>query len=257
MRSVIIAHRGASALAEHENTLEAFEIAISVGAEYAEFDIRKTADDRMIVFHNDSIDGKPISSLTYDELCTITSAQGYRVPYLAEVLKLCQGKIKLDIELKETGYEGRIIRLVKKYYSYEDFMMKSFLDTAVARIKTIDPKITAGLLLGFPKGDVKRRLHEFFPERRIHACHADFVSPHYQLATPGFISRMHLRRKKVYIWTVNTPQLILKCLRKRPDGIITDNPDAAIHLREGYRLIDKLRRKQNEIKNKITRENKL
>ena len=44
MMTVIIAHRGASALATHENTLEAFQIAINLQADFAEFDIRRTKD---------------------------------------------------------------------------------------------------------------------------------------------------------------------------------------------------------------------
>ncbi|MBQ8413394.1 MAG: glycerophosphodiester phosphodiesterase, partial [Lachnospiraceae bacterium] len=38
MKPVIIAHRGASALARHENSLEAFQIAIDLGSDYVEFD---------------------------------------------------------------------------------------------------------------------------------------------------------------------------------------------------------------------------
>ena len=35
-KQYIIAHRGASGLVEHENTIEAFEKAIEVGADYIE-----------------------------------------------------------------------------------------------------------------------------------------------------------------------------------------------------------------------------
>ena len=48
-RPLTIAHRGASALAEHENTLESFQIAIDIGADMVEFDVRKTSDDVLIV----------------------------------------------------------------------------------------------------------------------------------------------------------------------------------------------------------------
>ena len=52
MMTAIIAHRGASALATHENTLEAFQIAINLQADFAEFDIRRTKDHQLIAFHN-------------------------------------------------------------------------------------------------------------------------------------------------------------------------------------------------------------
>ena len=47
----IIAHRGASGLAP-ENTLGAFKIAIELGADMIELDIRPTKDQKAIVFHD-------------------------------------------------------------------------------------------------------------------------------------------------------------------------------------------------------------
>lgn len=236
MQTQIIAHRGASFLAQNENTLEAFSLAIDIGADYAEFDIRQTRDHNLIVFHNDSLDNRKISDMTYEQLCKITQAKGYKVPLLIDVLSLCKGKIKLDIELKESGYEDSVISLVKQFYDYDDYMMKSFIDNTVAKIKNIDSNIRAGLLLGLSHSSFRRRIHEYFPERRLHACHADFVSPHYQLATPMFVHRMHLRRYKVYVWTLNDASLIGKYINRNVDGIITDKPDAGIFLRKGYNI---------------------
>ena len=61
MKPVIIAHRGASALATHENSLEAFQIAIELGADLVEFDIRQTRDRKLIVFHDSHYMGTPVS----------------------------------------------------------------------------------------------------------------------------------------------------------------------------------------------------
>ena len=58
--TMVIAHRGASALAPHENTLEAFQIAIDLKADMVEFDVRKTSDNILIVFHDGTIDGRKI-----------------------------------------------------------------------------------------------------------------------------------------------------------------------------------------------------
>ena len=240
MEPFIIAHRGASALAEHENTLEAFEIAISLGCEYAEFDIRRTADDKLIVFHDSAIEGTAISELSYDRLCSITYAQGYRVPLLKEVLSLCAGRIKLDIELKETGYEKRVIRLVKKYFDYDEFQIKSFLDIAAARVKRIDPQITTGLLVGVKHANIKRRANEFFPIRRLHACKADFISPYFRLATKGFIKRMHCHRIPVFVWTVNKEKIMLRCIANGADGIISDRPDTALSIRREITKYEKV-----------------
>lgn len=236
MIPVIIAHRGASFLAQHENTIESFSLAIDIGAEYVEFDIRQTKDHNLIIFHDDTFEGKKISDYGYEELCKLTKLQEFTPPLLVDVLRLCRGKIKLDIELKETGFERSVISLVKEFFDYDEFMIKSFVDTAVARVKSIDPNITAGLLVGRKNGDVPRRFNEYFPERRLKRCHADFVSPYYQLATKGFIHRMHLRHYKVFVWTVNNPTDIGHYVKRGVDGIITDKPDAGLFIRKGFTL---------------------
>lgn len=230
----VIAHRGASALASHENTLEAFQIAIQLQADYVEFDIRRTKDRQLIAFHNPSLNGKPIRELTYQDLCSITASDGYRIPRLEEVLKLCRGKIKLDIELKESGYEQDVINVLQRYFDYPDYMMKSFLDRCVLRIKETDPNIKAGLLIGSPRNTLVHRLNEYFPMRRLRACKADFISPYYQFVTREFVWRMHLHKKPIYVWTVNESERIQKLMKRHVDGIITDRPDLAIQLRSEY-----------------------
>lgn len=66
-----------------------------------------------------------------------------------DVLKLCWGKIKFDIELKEAGYELEIVNLIKRYLDYLDYVIKFFIDVVIIVVKKIDDKIIIGLLLGF------------------------------------------------------------------------------------------------------------
>ncbi len=234
MRTAIIAHRGASKLAGTDNTIESFQLAISLGADYVEMDVRQTKDKRLIVFHDDTIDSTPIRFLTFEELNAKAKDKGFQVPLFEDVLKLCQGKIKLDIELKETGYEFKVLSLIKKYFSYDAFMIKSFLDTAVKKVELLDKKVNTGLLLGYKKADIKRRINEFLPNRRLSLLDVDFVSPHYKLVTWDYMLRMRLGGKKIYVWTVNDEAIMKKLLKKKVDGIITDVPDKAIAIRDAY-----------------------
>ncbi len=224
-RPLTIAHRGASALAEHENTLESFQIAIDIGADMVEFDVRKTSDDVLIVFHDSAIDGKKVRDLTYNRINDITRRLGYRVPKLVEVLDLCQGKIHLDIELKESGYERPVVNLVKERYGYNEFSIKSFKDKVSYKVKSIDPRITTGLLIGKDKAGLSVRLNEYFPARRLKRCKADFVSPHYLLCTREFVRRMKREGYRVFVWTVNNEKIMDRMIALRADGIISDRPD--------------------------------
>ena len=234
MRTAIIAHRGASKLAGTDNTIESFSLAIELGADFVEMDVRQTKDKKLIVFHDDIIDDTLVKFLTYQELNEKTAEKGYQVPLFENVLKLCKGKIKLDIELKETGYEFKIISVIKKYFSYDEFMIKSFLDTAVKKVELLDKRINTGLLLGYKKADIKRRVNEYMPKRRLALLDVDFVSPNHKLVTWDYMLRMRLLKKKVYVWTANDEKIINKLLAKGVDGIITDIPDKAIALRDAY-----------------------
>ncbi len=234
MNTKIIAHRGASGLVEFENTIESFRKAIEIGADMIEFDVRKTKDDRLIAFHDPSIGGRKISDLTYDEVLEFSKKIGYEVPLVEDVLRLCKGKIGLDIEFKEIGYEEEVIELVENYLDYDEFLMKSFNDETVRRINKYDPSIKTGLLLGVeePENTIKTRFSELFPKKRLKKCRADFVSPNYRLLHLFFLKRMRKAGIDVYVWTVNDSEMIKKLLGKDVTGIITDRPDLALKLKK-------------------------
>src|SRR4029077_18019646 len=64
----VIAHRGAWGADVPENSLAAFEQAIDLGADMIEFDVRRTRDRELIVFHDAEVAGAPVASLTRPEI---------------------------------------------------------------------------------------------------------------------------------------------------------------------------------------------
>ncbi len=232
MDTKIIAHRGASGLVEFDNSMESFKKAIEIGADMVEFDVRKTKDNRLIAFHDYTLDDKSINELEYDTILEITEEKGYKVPTVEDVVMLCKDKIGLDIELKEEGYEDEIIDLVSEHLDYDQFMMKSFSDRSVDSISNHDSEVQTGLLLGVknPDNKFKTRLSELFPKKRLKKCDADFVSPNHQLLKLMYLKRMDFRGFPVYVWTVNDPVMILRLIEKGVDGVITDRPDIALDI---------------------------
>ena len=106
---MVAAHRGVAAGAA-ENTIAAFTNAIDVGADMIEFDVRRTRDGELIAFHDAVVGGVPVSGLTRDE---IEAVAGVRPPLLAEVLRVCAGRIRLDVELKEDGYVRDVMAVLR------------------------------------------------------------------------------------------------------------------------------------------------
>lgn len=250
MDTGIIAHRGASYLANHENTIEAFQLALEVHADAIELDVRQTFDKVLIVFHNEQIDGVSIHTLTYQQILEMQNTLGYQIPTLEEVLILGRSKTHFLIELKEAGYEKRVLSMVNSYLSYEEYSIQSFLDIIIRRVKKLDTSVNAGLLIGVRDADLSTRFNEYFPVRRLNACHADFVSAHYLIATPEFILRMKHAGFPVYVWTVDTPKTISYYLNLDIAGIITNRPDVGIFLqsRQAQETAATVRTRENTLR---------
>ncbi len=81
---LVIAHRGASA-ARPENTLEAFRHAATLGADWVELDVRRTADDRLTVHHDAVLpDGRAIVHLAAGDLPPVAALPDRRARWHAQ-----------------------------------------------------------------------------------------------------------------------------------------------------------------------------
>ena len=234
MKKIIIAHRGASAY-ENENTVASYKKAIALGADMIEIDVRRTMDHIFIAYHDDHIEGKRIRKLTYEEIRKISRKQGFDVPTIEEILKYTSGKIRLDVELKEEGYEKEIMELVLKFFKEDEFVITSFNDSSLRVVKDNYPNIKTGLLLGKYKlkNIILTKYSELFPFKRCIKSKADFLMPHWSLLIFGFLKKAEKNNIPVFVWTVNNEKLIWKLLnKKRINAIITKKPDLAVMLRE-------------------------
>jgi glycerophosphoryl diester phosphodiesterase len=233
-KKLIIAHRGAPSYAR-ENTIESFEKAMISGADMIEFDVRRTKDNVLIAYHDELIQGHSLRDLTYEGMSQMARNQGFSVPTVEEVLKWSRGKIKLDVELKEEGYEKEIVELLSGYFEEDQFVITSFNDAPLKVIKERYPDIKTGLILGkgIPSYHILTRLQEFFPMKRCKKAKADFLVAHLKLLRVGFLERARRSHLPVFVWTVNDEETISRLLHdRRVHAIITDKPDLAVSLRK-------------------------
>jgi glycerophosphoryl diester phosphodiesterase len=231
---LIIAHRGAPRYAK-ENTIESFEKAMLSGADMIEFDVRRTKDNVLIAYHDGMIQGHSVMDLTYEGISQKARNQGFDIPTMEEVLKWARGKIKLDIELKEEGYEKEIVELLSGYFEKDQFLITSFNDASLRAIKERSPDIKTGLILGrgIHSYHILTRLREFFPMKRCKKAKADFLVAHLNLLRIGFLERARRRHLPVFVWTANSEEMIWRLLHdRRVSGIITGQPDLAVSVRK-------------------------
>ncbi|MBU8905361.1 glycerophosphodiester phosphodiesterase [Desertibacillus haloalkaliphilus] len=228
---LIIGHQGAAGLTRG-NTLESFQKAIALNIDMVELDVRKTSDGELVVFHDPAVDGVNLTELTYQQLNERTNNHGFTVPRLDEVVRQCQGKIKLDVELKESGYEEEVIERVAKAFSYDDFLLTSFSDASIKACKEKNPKVKTGLIVGkrYEKNQLNQLVADLFPTRRLLDANADVICVNYRLLRASFLRRMKRIGVGVYVWTVDDKRRMMQIANRQVDGLITDYPDRACEL---------------------------
>ncbi len=132
-KKLVGGHRGSPKKAM-ENTLESFSAAISEGADFIEFDVRYSKDRKLIIHHNPDLDGKILSEMNYSDILKLSESRGYRIPLLEDVLELCKGKIKLDIEIKEPETTEETVEKTLLCFKPEEFITTSFHDCVLVKI---------------------------------------------------------------------------------------------------------------------------
>jgi glycerophosphoryl diester phosphodiesterase len=218
---MVAAHRGYAAGAP-QNTIAAFTNAIDVGADMVEFDVRRTRDDELIVFHDALAGGQPVRGLVRDE---IEAAAGVRPPLLTEVLNACAGRVKLDVELKEDGYVPEVMKLLRDAADPGEMIVTSFLPDVVAQAKDAFPGVRTGLLVGDGGAwaDLPARVRELYPVTLAQRVRADYLAPNFRLAPLGVLRRAAAAGVPCLLWTVNSATLIRKyAADPRVAAIITD-----------------------------------
>ncbi len=228
MKKIVIAHRGASSLAR-ENTLEAFQKAIDLRADMIEFDVRRTKDQHYVIHHDPRIAGKPLNELTCSEVREIARAMGFHVPELEEALQLVSGRIGVDIELKEEGYERKVLEQICDFMPDTDCIISSFHAGSISAIKRHRPGVRTGFIF--------KDAGALTPD--VLEGDTDWMLPVQSLVGDDLLVRLRQAGKKIAVWTVNGPQEMKRLLEDdRIDGIVTDRPDAALAVRAGRKAPD-------------------
>ena len=235
MVTKIISHRGRTSNKSPDNTLRSIQDAIDFNIEMVEFDVRRTRDGQIVWFNDAEIDDYPLISLSFPELTEMNPL----IPTLEQVLRLAKGKIQVDVDLKETGYENEVIHILLEYFEYADFIMKSFNRQVVKRIKEIDSRVYTGLLMGeeWKMSQFVDILKESFTGSSVIVEGTDFLSPNYKIFEVGLMAKLSKMQIPIQVWTVNDENLLRTLLRKDIYSIVTDIPERAMEIRESIQNV--------------------
>lgn len=225
--TTVTSHRGYSAVAP-ENTLPAFEAAIEVGADCAELDVQMTKDGVVVVTHDTNLKrctgmDANVYDLNYEEIRALDAGAymgeefaGTRIPTLQEVLDTCKGRIRLNIEIKASdrtpSLEAETARLIEENGWINDCVVTSLNYESLVKIKQRNILIRCGYIMAVGLGS-----YYDLPA-------ADFFSVESTFVSAGMVGQLHLRGKKVSVWTIDREEDANRMKELGVDDIITGNP---------------------------------
>jgi glycerophosphoryl diester phosphodiesterase len=236
---IIIAHRGASALAP-ENTLRSVNLAWEMESDASEIDVYMTADHRIMVMHDETTSrtgGVPLviaeSSSTVLRKLDVGKWKGPEfagepVPYLEEVLATIPPARTLFVEVKCGKEIAETLRSVIESSGKRDqVVLISFgLDT-IAECKKVMPDIPACWLRGTVKDKETGKYIPHSPDliAQARAHNLDGMDVHYAGLDMTFADSVREAGMKLYVWTVNDPSEAKRVQALGCDGLTTDWPD--------------------------------
>lgn len=208
----IVAHRGVSALAP-ENTLEAFERAISEGADAIETDLRLTQGGAIFCLHDATLARTFGDPRALTELST-AEASALGVPSLAELLALSSGRIDLLLEIKEDAVVEPLANALADADT-ANVILQAFSKACVRALAEALPQL--------PRWQLTSNFDDLAPESLDEiARYAQGVAAHFSLLSEEIVTLLRARNLAVAAWTVNEPAERARLQALGIDALITD-----------------------------------
>ena len=201
--NLLFAHRGVhNNIDIPENSIKAFKQALKNNLNI-ELDIQLTKDNILVVFHDFNLKrmadiDKNLNELTYSEIKKIRLLKtNETIPTLKEVLNIVNGKVILDIEIKDTKKIDIVCKkLVDELTSYKGiFIIKSFNPKIVNWFKKHKSEYIRGLLI---KDSLYNKL---IGKIIIKYCKPNFLAISKKIINKYGI-KGYLKEYPILIWTI-------------------------------------------------------
>lgn len=224
----ITAHRAGASRAP-ENTVAAIRQAIADGADWAEIDVQRTADDALVVLHdvdlarigggNRRVDQVTLAEMRALDVGSLFSPDfaGERVPTFDEVLAAAGTELRLNVELKPHGSADeaplteRVVAAIQRAGLVERCRLCSQSYESMQLVRRLEPRLPVGFIAATAIGDLTQ-------------LDIDFLMVGADLAQRSLVDRAGARKVAIHAWTVNDPALVGPLVDQGVANIITDDP---------------------------------
>lgn len=219
---LLLAHRGHCARAV-ENTYEAFEQALALGADGIETDIRLSADGQAVLLHDRIVNGAPVSKLTWEEICT---AKGFTVPTLSQAVARWPN-IFWNLEIKLPEAAAAIADVVERH-PHTRFLVTSFWHPVIEELGRVLP-VDLGLLVAHCSSELPVSLAWLERHPRVGA-----VVWHFERLERKQLQLTADAGLQNFVWDPQTPEEHARLLELPVHGVISDHLEMAVaSLRRG------------------------
>jgi glycerophosphoryl diester phosphodiesterase len=233
-----IGHSGAGIYAP-PNTLRSFERALAFGVDMVEFDVRRCRDALVLIHDKElgaSTSGRGnVRDHTLEELRRVDAGEGETIPTLEEAASLIKGRAQMNVDLKESGYEGEVLQVLRKHGVLGDVLISSLIPASLRMVKALAPEVLVGL--SYPSTRpyltpfirltpwLMRLTMSWRISGMIAAASADAAMVRYQLITPQLVTAAHRVGYRVLAWTVDDQFVMRRLKQMGIDGIASNRPD--------------------------------
>lgn len=235
-KTKIWAHRGASGYAP-ENTLEAFQLAVEMGADGVELDVQLTKDGEIVVIHDERIDRVSdgcglVSDYTLDELKQFNFNKMHpefvsmcRIPTLREVLEgLKDTGLSINIELKTgsnfyRGIEEKTVAIVNEMGYKDRVLYSSFNHRSVLEVRKYQPDAQIAFLYSHEMS----KIADYALLNQVYAVNPGVLCTLYE----DEMKECQQRNIEINVWTVNDEVQMKRLSKLGVNAIITNYPDVA------------------------------
>lgn len=207
---MLVAHRGIhNNIDIPENSILAFKKSLKENIAI-ELDIHLTSDNELVVFHDDNLkrmtnNNSLIEKLTLKEIKKLKLLNTEEsIPTLKEVLELVDGKVLIDIEVKDTNrIKDIVFKLIEILDSYKDsILIKSFNPKIIRKLRKLNSSYTYGLLL---KKKYSNKFHTFIMNSNLVLLYSrpNFLAISKELAKTKRFKKLR-KKYPIYIWTIKS-----------------------------------------------------
>jgi glycerophosphoryl diester phosphodiesterase len=226
------AHRGGTSEAP-ENTMPAFEHAVSLGFRYLETDVHLSADGVLMAFHDPDltrtcgVDGT-IAEMTAEELAGVRVDGRAPIPLMSELLERFPD-VRFNIDCKSDAAAGPLTALIRRYEAVDRVCLGAFSHARLSKLRTLlgpellscmSPQEVATLRLTGRTTGAAARVAQV-PVRYGAPTGPKGVT----VVTERFVRNAHRRSVPVHVWTIDDADEMHQLLDLGVDGIMTDRPE--------------------------------